>query len=232
MGERYWLWLGARMLIGVVIIGWVVSYVGPGSGEKEFQKTLNAMKQVRSVRASFSANPGTQHNEMLWEVDCNKNIVHQQMHLTDTSINPPVDMMQDHTRVANLEYQRQRDGSWSKPTYAYQGASANWFCKNLADGTDTNVLPSIATMIRRGIIQKGDKKTVNGVRCREWLVAMKNGMANLEHSTVCLGLDDHLPYEMTVDWEHSRTTYSDYNTAFQIDVPDAAVQTTSTGTPN
>ena len=61
-------------------------------------------------------------------------------------------------------------------------------------------MPQIATMIQRGILQKGDKKTVNGVRCREWLVTMKGAPSGLEHDTVCLGLEDHLPYEMTVDW--------------------------------
>ncbi|HLV86572.1 MAG TPA: hypothetical protein VKV39_06305 [Candidatus Sulfotelmatobacter sp.] len=227
MGERYWLWTGARLLFGAAIIGWFVSYLQPGSGEKEFQKTLDAMKKVHSVRVSFTANPGTQHNEMLWEVDCNRKIVHQQLHLEDTSTNPPVDMRQDHTQVANQEFQRQSDGSWSKPGYAYQGSTAYWFCNSLAQGTDSNLLPPIATMIHRAVIQKGDKKTVNGVRCREWFVTMRNGTANLAHDTVCLGVDDHLPYEMTVDWEHSRSTFSDYNTPLQIELPEAAVQSTT-----
>ena len=82
-------------------------------------------------------------------------------------------------------------------------------------------------MIQRGIIQKGDKKTVNGVRCREWLVAMKGAPGGLEHDTVCLGVDDHLPYEWTVDWVHSRTTFTDYNSPFHLELPDAAVQPAS-----
>jgi hypothetical protein len=90
-----------------------------------------------------------------------------------------------------------------------------------------NLMPPIATMIKRGILQKGDKKTVNGVRCREWLVTMKGGTSGLEHDTVCLGLEDHLPYELTVDWAHSRSWFSDYNAAISFDVPEAAVQPTS-----
>ena len=232
MGERYWLWIGVRLLFGFAIVAWAVSYLGPGSGEKEFQKTLDALKQVHSLRVSYSANPGSQRNEMLWELDCSRNIMHEQSHLTDTSLTPPVDMQRNSTQVGNQQYQRASDGTWSKPSYAYQGGSSNWFCTNLKQGTDTNVLPPIATMIRRGVIQKGDKKTVNGVRCREWLVTMKSGPASLEHSTVCLGLNDHLPYEMTVDWEHSRSTFSDYNTTLQIDVPEPAVQPASSSTTN
>jgi hypothetical protein len=225
MGNRYWTWIVVRLLVGVAIVAWAASYLTPGSGEKELQKSLDAMKQVHTFRVAFSGNPGTQHNEMLWEVDCNRDLLHQQTHLVDASAN--VDMKQDELRIANRAYRRASDGSWSQGGLAYQGATATWYCRNLAQGTDSNLLPPIATMIRRGIIQKGDKKTVNGVRCREWLVAMKNGTSTLAHDTVCLGLDDHLPYEMTVDWEHSRSSFSDYNAPLQIDVPEAAVQAAS-----
>lgn len=227
MGERYWLWVAGRLLLGVVIVGWAMSYLGTGSSEKEFQKTLDAMKQVHSVRVASTASPGTQHNEMFWEVDCDRDILHYHWHFTDTANDPPVDMTQDNTTVAGHEYDRQSDGSWTEPRYPIRGG-AKGYCRNLAEGTDSNLLPKIATMIKRGILQKGDKKTVNGVRCREWLVAMRGAPQGLEHDTVCLGLADHLPYEMTVDWEHSRSVFSDYNTSIQIELPAAAVQPAST----
>ncbi len=93
-------------------------------------------------------------------------------------------------------------------------------------------MPPIATMIQRGVIQKGEKKTVNGMRCREWLVTMRGGLRGLEHATVCIGLEDHLPYEMTVDWDNSRTSISDYNTQIAFDLPEAAVQPTSAAANN
>jgi hypothetical protein len=211
--------------VGVVIVAWAASYLGAGRGEKEFQKTLDAMKQVHSFRVASTAASETQHNEMLWEVDCNRDILHRQWHMVDTRTNPPQEINQNQIYVAGREYARQGDGSWAQPRYASGGGSARWFCSNLAQGTDSNVLPQIATMIKRGILQKGDKKTVNGVRCREWLVTMKGGFSGLEHDTVCLGLQDHLPYEMTVDWEHSRSSFSDYNSTIQFDVPEAALHT-------
>jgi hypothetical protein len=123
--------------------------------------------------------------------------------------------------------ERESDGSWTEPRYPIR-AGAKGYCRNLSEGTDSNLLPKIASMIKRGILEKGDKQTVNGVRCRQWLVAMKGAPQGLEHDTVCLGLEDHLPYEMTVDWEHSRAVFSDYNTAIQIDVPEAGLQPAST----
>ena len=230
MGERYWLWVGARLLVGVAIIAWALSYLGTGSGEKEFQKTLDAMKQVHSFRVASTTNQvGVQHNEMLWEVDCSRDILHHQTHMVMTSSNSG-EFNRDELYVKGKEYDRQSDGSWAIPKYGYGSGgngSAKWYCSSLAQGTDSNLLPEIATMIKRGIIQKGDKKTVNGVRCREWLVAMRGAPSGLEHDTVCIGLEDHLPYEITVDWAHSRTSFSDYNTAIPLDVPEAAVQPAS-----
>ncbi len=226
MDNKYWLWVVVRLAVGAAIVAWAASYLGAGSAEKEFQKTLDAMKQVHSFRVAYTASPGTQRNEMLWEVDCTRDILHQQRHLVDTRTDPPQDFNQNQLFVAGREYDRQEDGSWATPRFA-GGASAKWFCSNLSQGTDSNLLPQIATMIKRGILQKGDKKTVNGVRCREWLVTMKGGFRGLEHDTVCLGLADHLPYEMTVDWEHSRSSFSDYNSAIQFDVPEAVLQSAS-----
>jgi hypothetical protein len=223
MGERYWLWVGARLLVALAIVAWAASYLTTGSGEKEFQKTLDAMKQVHSFRVAYSASLGTQHDEMLWEVDCDKDILHHQWHQSGS--NGPTEMSRDEIEIASQYYVRGQDGSWTNH-YATQGTSAKWYCGQIAQGIDSNLLPQIATMIRRGIIQKGDNKTVNGVRCREWLVAMRGfAPGRLEHDAVCLGLADHLPYEMTLEWEH--TTFSDYNRPIHLDLPEAALQSTS-----
>jgi hypothetical protein len=225
MDNRYWFWVMVRLAVGVAIVAWAASYLGPGSGEKEFQKTLDAMKQVHSFRVALTATPGTQHNEMLWEIDCNRDRYHYQWQVSDSS-RPEMAMSRDEVHVATQEFDRRGDGSWSQPRYA--GRSAKGFCGNLAQGTDSILLPQIATMIKRGVLQKGDKKTVNGVRCREWLVTMKGGTSGLEHDTVCLGLQDRLPYELTVDRAHSRSWFSDYNSSIQFDVPEAALQAAST----
>lgn len=230
MGDRYWLWMLVRLGVGVAIVAWAASYLTAGSGEKEFQKTLDAMKQVHSFRVAYTASPGVQHNEMLWEVDCNRDLIHYQSHIVVTSSSPPTEMNQDQIHVAGRQYDRKSDGFWSQARYSSGGGTAKWYCGNLAQGTDSNLLPQIATMIKRGVLQKGDKKTVNGVRCRQWLVTMKGGTSGLEHDTVCLGLEDHLPYEMTVDWEHSRSSFSDYNSSIQFDLPEAAVQPASAAT--
>jgi hypothetical protein len=231
---RYWLWLGARLIVGVVIVGWAASYLIPGgSGEKEFQKSLDAMKQVRTAHIATVVDlRPTQYVEMSWDLVCARDAYHYRFDLTRSGqasggeANPEQtndhEITQDEVHVGSTSYLHQSDDSWRK---RYSGGlTANAVCQTLAQGTDSKLLPDIATMIKRRILDKGDKKTVNGVRCREWKVIMRGGPRGLEHDTVCLGLDDHLPYEMTVDWQGSHTLYSDYNSSLQLDLPAAIVR--------
>src|SRR5262249_43623455 len=151
------------------------SYMTGGSGEKEFQKTLDAMKQVHSFRSAFSATQETRHSEGLWEVDCGTGNFHHQMHLVDTGGTQPYQLSDEEINVGGQAFNRQPNGTW-KTFSSRTGTGAAYVpCRHLVDGTDGNVFPPIATMIKRGIIQKGDKKTVNGVRCREWLVTIRGG---------------------------------------------------------
>src|SRR5579863_1044676 len=221
MGNRYWLWTGARILVAAIVILWAASYLGPGSGEKEFQKTLDAMKQVHSLRASYTSNVSGNRTEALWELDCSRNILHYESHLVPAD-NPSQEISDDELHIGGNEYHR-KDGQWSKSAYAFRIPGSHNFCLRLADGSDTGVLPPIANLIQHAILEKGGKKTVNGVRCREWLVTTRNG-PYFEHDTICIGLDDHLPYEVATVGNLTHSSYSDYNKAIEFDVPEAAVQ--------
>src|SRR5437879_13601440 len=102
MGERYWVWLGARLLAGIVIVGWAASYLTPGggSGEKEFQRALDAMKQVHSLRAAYSATPtDTTRTEMLWEVACSQDAYHFQQHHVETDPRGPAEFSRNEIHV-------------------------------------------------------------------------------------------------------------------------------------
>ncbi len=229
MDSRFWVLLGARLLGVLVLVLWAVSYFVGDNGEKEFKKTLQAMKQVRSFRAAYVGHmTGTQTSETSWEVDCNRGILRRSDHTLETSTNPPAEMRSDQLLVAGKKYVR-KDESWSPNGFAPEAYSSKWYCVNLAQGTNTNLFPDIATMIQRAILEKGDKKTVNGVRCREWLITMKMGGPEIEHNTVCIGLDDHLPYEMNADYNRAHYSFSDYNTAIPFDLPDAALQPVNAG---
>jgi hypothetical protein len=180
---------------------------------------------VQSVRIALTTDEApTQHSEMLWEVSCPQDAYHYKWHMVDSSATANNEINRDEMHVGNVEYDRQSDDSWLQAKYP-EGLNPKNLCSRLNQGSDNGMMPAIATMIKRGILQKGDKKTVSGVRCREWHVTFKAGRG-LEHDTVCLGLDDHLPYEMIVDSRHLRTVYSDYN-SLPLTLPKAAVQPAS-----
>lgn len=216
MGNRGWLWKGG-LLLGAGVIFWAVGQaVNPSSGDTEFQKTWEAMKQVKTFRGAYSES--TSHSERVWEVDCNRIMVHQQSHMLETSGDSPFDMKQEELLVGDQRYSRENDGSWQNLGYAGDRSSAKWYCENLARGTMRDLLPDMLTLIRHAMTEKGDKKTVNGAKCREWKFAIKSSISGTEPGSVCIGVDDHLPYEMTLEGG-GRYSYSDFNRPVEIEAP-------------
>ena len=224
MGNRL-LWIGAILLAGLFF--WGVGYVvSPDSGDAEFQKMLEAMKQVKSFRGEFAGStPNTPHSERLWEVDCNRGIVHRQSQELQTGTNF-MEMKENEFLVgSDQKYIRNGDGSWQKIKYESQLYSASWYCENLEKGTVRDLLPDVRAMLRSAMIGKGDKKTVNGVRCQDWTFAMQSSTSG-QKGSVCIGLEDHLPYEMTTD-SGGHYSYTDYNRPLQFDGPEAVLQPVS-----
>ncbi len=211
-----------------VIAYWGVGYVvSPNGGDAEFQKMLESMKQVKSFRGTYIDSPSSaQHSGRLWEVDCYRGIVHQQSRdYSQTSATSPFEIKEDKLLVGSDQiYTRGSDGSWEKHEYKPKVYSASWYCDNIAQGTIRDLMPDVRRMLRSAMIGKGDKKTVNGVRCQEWQFTMKSSTSG-EKGSVCVGLEDHLPYEMIV--EGAQYSYSDYNRPIQFDAPESVLQAAS-----
>jgi len=223
MGNR--LWIGAIVLAGLFF--WAAGYVlSPNNGDEEFKKMLEAMKQVKSFRGVYVQSvAGAQHSERLWEVDCNRGIVHKQSQDFQTSTNALAMTEDEYLVGSDQKYSRSSDGSWEKTKYTAHLYSASWYCDNLAQGTVRDLLPDVLEMLRHAMIGKGDKKTVNGVRCQDWQFAMKSSYFG-QKGSVCIGLEDHLPYEMTTDIG-GHYSYTDYNRPIEFDAPDGVLQSAS-----
>ena len=232
MDNRRWLWIGATLLVAGVIFWAVGQAVNPSSGDMEFKKTLESIKQVKSFRGTYiESASGAQHSERLWEVDCNQVIVHQQSHDSQSNTDSPFEMKEDELLVGEQRYSRTSDGAWENNGYAGERGSAKWYCDNLARGTVRDLLPDMYTLVSHAITEEGSKKTVNGVRCREWKFAVRSALSSQDGS-MYIGLDDHLPYEMTMK-DGGHYSYSDYNRPIQFEVPEAVLQpASSTGGPN
>jgi hypothetical protein len=219
------LWIGAGLLAGGAIIWGVGQAVNPSSGDTEFKKTLEAIKQVKSFRGTYSDSEPGSHSARLWEVDCNQVVVHQQSHDSQSNADSPFEMKADDLLVGEQRYTRDSDGSWENRGYAGERYSAKWYCDNLARGTVRDLLPDMYTLISHAMTEKGDKKTVNGARCQEWKFAIRSAV-QADGGSMCVGVDDHLPYEMTMK-NGGHYSYSDYNRPIQFEAPDAVLQSAS-----
>jgi hypothetical protein len=74
----------------------------------------------------------------------------------------------------------------------------------------------MSRMQKNGIFERGDSKDLSGVQCRVWKVQVTEYGSGLENRTICLGVKDHLPYEITSDYDGSPATFSDFNAAIEI----------------
>lgn len=216
-------WIVAMLLIGGLLFWGLGSLLTPNNGDAEFQKMLEATEHVKSFRGMSV--DSVQHSEKLWEVDCNRSVVHKRTQTSATSTDP-VTVKEDQLLVGLDRYNHDPDGSWVKTSDKHVQYSGGWYCDNLAQGSLRDLLPDTRSMLRSAMIGKADKKTVNGVRCQDWQFAMKSATSGVK-GTVCIGLEDHLPYEMTTD-TGLRYSYSDYNKPIQFEVAESILQSAST----
>jgi hypothetical protein len=220
-------WGIGRLVVIAAILGAVIWIVLPDGGEAEFQRSIGALKQVRSVRYVETADPSaTYHSERRGELSCEQDAYHETLHL----ISADARIDDEQYRSGKSEYIRHGDGPWG-----YSGflAKPGEICSYLAYGMRNDIFPDYGGFLA-GKIEKGGKKDVNGVTCREWKVTLPDfgpapqsqgkggdvpaGDAKL-HYTVCIATDSHLPLEMTAALDNSRWTYSDFNTPIDIERP-------------
>ena len=170
--NRRQLWIGATLLLAGVIFWAVGQAVNPADGDTELKNTLEAIKHVKSFRGAEIESAS--HSERLWEVDCDKVVVHQQSHASmQSSSDPAFEMKEDVFLVGENRFVRDQNGSWENEGPVGPRFSAKWYCDNIARGTVRDLLPDLYTMVGHAMTEKGDKKTVNGARCREWKLDIK-----------------------------------------------------------
>jgi hypothetical protein len=221
--SRYLGFVLARMVMGLIIIGLVFWAVSPnGSGEKEFARAKQALRSVKSYKYQMIADSkGRQYHEGTGEMDC-QNGDHTTLHIVNTSDpDHPFDQTTEEIRVAGKGYSRSGEGPWIQMRYIGMAPpDPKIECQMLAAGRVVSSFPDYDALIKRAMIGKGDKKTLNGVRCREWKAVIPHGSNSMPDSTtVCLGLDDHLPYEVHEPYG-VHLIYRDFNVPLQIEEPE------------
>jgi hypothetical protein len=223
---RFWTWLLARLIAVGVILGLALWYRMPASGEREFRRSIEALKAVNSFHYAMVADMPTQHTEQEGDVACTEDAAHQATRVVVHRPDQDISLNTEVIRVGGMQYNLLPSGLWSHSPLA--GQSGRVICQPVVADGHVAILPEFDQMAEHGVIERGDKKTVNGGVCREWRVTLRNGPGPLlprspdayEHRTLCLGVDDHLPREMTSSANPGRWTWA-FNTSTRIEAPTA-----------
>jgi hypothetical protein len=82
------------------------------------------------------------------------------------------------------------------------------------------LLQPLDLILATGKIRKGDKRIVNGERCRDWTASVPAPAGWREEFVVCIA-EDGLPREVFTPDRGMVETYSDWNAAIRIERPPA-----------
>jgi len=213
---RFWTWLIVRLLLALVLVGWVYSYLFlPSSGEREFRRTLEALKKVDSIHFSLMGDVPAQHSEQQADLVCSEDSFRRQTHIIAHQEGKDYSVDMETVRTGGKDYQLQPNGTWKRGYSGMESAKAT--CQKLAQGAANWIVPDFAELLQHSVIEKGGKKTLNGDVCREWLVTYRRGMT-LDHRSICIGVNDHLPREVIDPGTATRWVYA-FNIPTQIEAP-------------
>lgn len=214
---RFWTWLLVRLGAAILLVGWAYfALLTPPAGDQEFRRTREALKTIKSVHLTMVSDNPSQHIETETDLNCAEDSFRHVSHIVVHQPDKDSTLDQSMLRSGGQDYVVQNDGTWKR---GYSGIDRPSFtCQYLAQGARSWIAPDMEEMLTHGIIEKGDKKTVNGAVCREWNVTMRIGVIS-EHRTVCIGIKDHLPREMQDSLGNAKFTYA-YNVPVKIDAPD------------
>ena len=223
---RFWTWLLARLGTVAVMLAMALWWRMPASGEREFRRTIEALKSVNSVHYSMVSDMPAQHTEQEADLLCSEDAVRSSSHIVAHQGGKDFNLDQEIRRIGNQQYTLQPNGLWTR---GFAGAkTVRAMCQEVgieSYGYNQTGTP-FEQMLEHGIIEKGDKRVVDGSVCREWRVTLRNGPGPilprgpnaLEHRTVCLGVDDHLPREMTSTSRSGRWSFA-FNSSPKVETP-------------
>lgn len=212
---RFYAWLLVRIGIAVVLVGWAYFALVPDrSGREEFQRSIEAMKSVHSLHYTVSASVPTQQTEIEGDLDCSSGRTHRKSHISLHQPHNEGTVDEEVLGDGDQEYRLMKNGQWKRDISVL--GSARTICQRLAQGADTWVTRDLSDALQHDVIEKGNKKTVNGEVCREWKIS--NARYSFRNATICIGTKSHLPLEQVVTGSNSLSIYS-YNTPIQIDPP-------------
>ena len=202
----------ARLAMAVVLIGGLMWWLMPGSGDEEFVDAQNALRAARSWRMQTAVETPAQSHTTVIEVSCPESD-HRRTDVTFKDGHAPFRIEEIHIGLQGFEWQP--SGEWKRRESEF--GPGYRLCHSMKQGQDFEPMPPLALLLQRGVIRKGDEMNLNGETCREWTVQLAAGAGTLRTEKICIHPKDHLPRRRIT--AEATYLYSDWNTPIEITAP-------------
>lgn len=200
--------LGVLLILGAL----VYFSAGRSAGQIQLDRTAAALKNVHSWRKRSEVRQGGRLAQTeIDESSCPSNIRHTVIIEGDDT---RAKLQLETVRLGPQSFERVNDQPWRAG-----GMSNTRTCLDGSSLLDFGIVP-IKIMRDFGQITKGDKRLVDGAKCRDWhFIAHLNG-APPEQYTVCIDPDSDLPREIRSADGQLVTNITDLNAPINISAPE------------
>ncbi|HKF50679.1 MAG TPA: DnaJ domain-containing protein, partial [Candidatus Acidoferrales bacterium] len=166
--------LGRLVFVAVFVVGAVAYFLWPNPGVREFRRTLEALRNVQSVKIQ-SSDSGV--IEYLDEVSCPAS-GRMTRHLRSTVNGQPFAMtLVTLTIGANQYIYTDKSNSWARDWFG--GSRYSGFCTRLAHGEDAGLFSFQQWLDGMEFIERENlRKTPDG-NCREWKIQEPSGLGRM-----------------------------------------------------
>jgi hypothetical protein len=204
--------LAARAVIfglAAVLIYWIL----PDAGPSAIRKMNEAMQNARSWRMDTVVTEPTKKAESTVEVYCPS-----RFHEVSKEV----------YEQGGRQFEEASESFWIEGT-SYAKKGPKWVisqeervqrtasCTRGPRSTDA-LLERMDLILATGKIRKGDKRTVSGVQCRDWIASVSAPEGWRDEFGVCIG-DADLPREVFAPDRQMVETYSEWNVPIRIEAP-------------
>jgi hypothetical protein len=203
--------LAARgVIFGLVAL--LIYWMLPDAGPSALKRMSVALQNARSWRVQTVVTEPTKSVESLTEVYCPSRVRTVNKAVSDEGGRHYEDNSED-IWIDGTSYGKKG----SKWVVSQETRSRTASCFAGPRATDALLQP-LDLILTTGKIRKGDKRIVNGERCRDWIASVPAPAGWREEFVVCIG-DDELPREVFTPDRRLVETYSDWNSAIRIEPP-------------
>lgn len=204
----------AARVVAIALVALVIYWMLPGAGPSELKRMNVALQNARSWRVQTVVIEPTKNVDSLTEVYCPSRIRTVNKAVSDEGGRHSEDDSED-IWIDGTSYAKK--GSHWVVSQVERSRTAS--CSVGPRATDALLQP-LDLILATGKIRKGDKRIVNGERCRDWTASVPAPAGWREEFVVCIA-EDGLPREVFTPDRRLVETYTDWNAAIKIEPPPA-----------